>query len=534
MSSKLKEAIPGIKWNGSEKFKITDNARLQEAIKNIKKPIFIINDGKETYFTQEASLTAGEGLQIEAFCGVADPEKLGDTGFCSDYGIRYPYVGGAMAKGISSTGTVKALGRCGCIGFFGAGGLSIPAISSAIDELQKESLPFGFNLIHNPSNYSAEKDTADLYIKKGVRLIEASAYIDLTPAVIKFAIKGIKKNSDGSISRYNRIMAKASRVEVAEKFLSAPKKEYIEQLLNNGEITKEEAEISSRVTIASDITAEADSGGHTDFRPAPALISSFMELKDIMQKKYSNRIRVGFGGGIGTPAAAASAFAAGCSYIVTGSINQSCTESGVSDEAKNMLATASQADTAPAPAADMFEIGAKVQVLKKGTMFAMRAQKLWNLYNSCASIEDIPAKELIQIEKLFLKCSVRECWENTKKFFQKADPEKISAAERDPKFKMALIFRSYLGQTASWAVQGTPDRKIDFQIWTGPAIGAFNAWTKGTFMENPKNRRTDIAAMNIIYGSAVLSRLSILRSQGFDFFSSTELKPMENIAEILG
>ena len=35
-----------------------------------------------------------------------------------------------------------------------------------------------------------------------------------------------------------------------------------------------------------------------------------------------------------------------------------------------------------APAADMFEMGVKLQVLKRGTMFPMRAQKLYELYRA--------------------------------------------------------------------------------------------------------------------------------------------------------
>ena len=62
----------------------------------------------------------------------------------------------------------------------------------------------------------------------------------------------------------------------------------------------------------------------------------------------------------------------GAAFVVTGSVNQACIESGSSDIVRKMLAEASQADVTMAPAADMFEMGVKVQVLKRGTMFAMR------------------------------------------------------------------------------------------------------------------------------------------------------------------
>jgi len=46
-----------------------------------------------------------------------------------------------------------------------------------------------------------------------------------------------------------------------------------------------------------------------------------------------------------------------------------------------------------APAGDMFEMGVKVQVLKRGTMFAMRAQKLYELYTRYSAWEDVPQQE---------------------------------------------------------------------------------------------------------------------------------------------
>ena len=58
---------------------------------------------------------------------------------------------------------------------------------------------------------------------------------------------------------------------------------------------------------------------------------------------------------------------------MTGSVNQSAIESGLSQVGKELLAQASMADVVMAPAADMFEMGVKVQVLQRGTMFSARA-----------------------------------------------------------------------------------------------------------------------------------------------------------------
>ena len=60
---------------------------------------------------------------------------------------------------------------------------------------------------------------------------------------------------------------------------------------------------------------------------------------------------------------------------------------------RQMLAEAEQADVTMCPCADMFEMGVKVQVLKRGTMFAMRGAKLYELYRAYPSLEALPATE---------------------------------------------------------------------------------------------------------------------------------------------
>lgn len=76
---------------------------------------------------------------------------------------------------------------------------------------------------------------------------------------------------------------------------------------------------------------------------------------------------------------------------MTGSINQSALEAGTSDPVKEMLAQAQLTDVAMAPAADMFELGVKVQVLKRGTMFAIRANTLYQVFVENSGLDSIPA-----------------------------------------------------------------------------------------------------------------------------------------------
>jgi PfaD family protein len=162
----------------------------------------------------------------------------------------------------------------------------------------------------------------------------------------------------------------------------------------------------------------------------------------------------------------------------------------------------------------MFELGVKVQVLKRGTMFALRAAKLYELYSRYDSYAEIPANQREILQRDIFRCRFQEEWEQTKNFFAQRDLKQIEIAENKPKHMMALVFRSYLGRSSTWANSGDPSRNIDYQIWCGPSMGAFNQWAKGTFLEKRENRKTVTVAMNLMFGAAVITRINWLRYQG--------------------
>jgi trans-AT polyketide synthase/acyltransferase/oxidoreductase domain-containing protein len=86
-------------------------------------------------------------------------------------------------------------------------------------------------------------------------------------------------------------------------------------------------------------------------------------------------------------------------------------------------------------------------------------------------------------------------------------PEAIEKAERDPKQKMALIFRWYFVHSHRLAFKGDPDNKVDYQIHCGPALGSFNQWVKGTPQEHWQNRHVDEIADMLMRGAADLLNL---------------------------
>jgi len=516
------------------KFKTKD---IIASIHKLREPIFLLENpqngqigiglGGESTSTQQSA--SESKWPLIAMLPPLYPEWLGCRSFTETHKLRFPYVSGAMANGIATTKMVIAMAQAGFLGFFGSAGLQKQQVEKALDELQTvlgDNAPWGCNLIHSPNEPALEESLADLYIKRDVNRVSASAYMALTPAIVRFALSGIYQDSRGKIQRQRFVFAKISRPEVARHFLEPAPDRIIDDLLNRGLLSKEEARIGRMVPVAEDIMVESDSGGHTDNRPLSALFPSILKIRDQIAQKYNypRSIRVGAAGGLGTPTAVAAAFSMGAAFVVTGSVNQACVESGLDEKGRKMLAEAGIADVIMAPAADMFEMGVEVQVLRSGTMFAVRGRKLYELYKSYPSLEAIPKNEREKVESQILGTNFESAWQSTKEFWQSRDPKEIEKAQRDPKHKMALVFRSYLGQSSRWAIAGDSKRRLDYQIWCGPAMGAFNKWTKGTFLEDPANRNVVQVARNLMEGAAVVTRAQQLRTyglaiptSGFDF-----------------
>ncbi len=514
-------------WNGPEGSLVFDLDDIKNHLQILNKPAYLVQTDRGIALAQEGTISTQVQDKSKKCLGFVDaflPENLGDASFSKDHKSKYAYYSGAMANGIASEELVIAMGKAGILASFGAAGLEPPKVEKAINSIQSAlpEGPYAFNLIHSPSEPLLERKATELFLKNKVQTIEASAFLGLTANLVWYRVAGLEEGKRGEVIPKNRIIAKISRREVAEKFMKPAPSNLLGQLLGEGLITEKQAALAAKVPMADDITVEADSGGHTDNRSLVCLLPSIIELRDEIQKihQYTTPIRIGAAGGIGVPQSALAAFMMGAGYVVTGSVNQACIEAGTSEHTRKLLGQADFADVMMAPAADMFEMGVKLQVLKRGTLFPLRARKLYDLYVNYNSLEEIPEAERLKIEKQMFHNDVETIWQQTVDYFQQRDPQQITKAEGKPKRKMALVFRWYLGQSSNWANRGTENRKMDYQIWCGPAMGAFNDWVRGTHLEKIENRKTAEVAEEIMNGAAYLYRVRQLQNMGFQLDSS--------------
>lgn len=522
-------------WHGDINTISFDGNGIRAKLLNLAKPCYIIRVQDKIGVTNEGELihypNGKTGQEMLMSVPPIQVQQLGDPNFIDFHNVKYAYATGSMAHGIASEQLVIALGKEKILSSFGAGGLSPDRVEAAIKRIQ-QALPEGiyaFNLLHSPSEPTLERGTIDLYLKYQVRTIEASAFLDLTDNVVYYRVAGLGLNAANQIQIKNKVIAKVSRREVATKFLEPAPVKILKRLVQQGLISELQASIAAKVPMADDITVEADSGGHTDNRPLVCLLPSILELRDQIQGQYGYErpVRIGVAGGIATPQSVLAAFMMGAAYVVTGSINQSCIEAGTSEYTKQLLAQADMADVMMAPAADMFEMGVKLQVLKRGTLFPLRAQKLFDLYKNYDSIEDIPVTEREKIEKQIFRNSLDSIWQETVNYLSQRNPEKLHKAANNPKLKMALIFRWYLGLSSRWSNSGEKGREIDYQIWCGPSMGSFNNWIQGSYLADLNNRKVVDVAHHMMIGAAFLYRLQNLKIQGLQIPDSyTQYHPV--------
>jgi trans-AT polyketide synthase/acyltransferase/oxidoreductase domain-containing protein len=437
---------------------------------------------------------------------------LGSASFRADHGVRLACVVGSMYRGISSVEMVRRLSGHGLLGFFGTGGLRLAEVEKALVDLGAScgpDRPYGSNLLHEVDDPAHEDALVDLFLRHGVRVVEAAAFLQITPALVRYRLSGAHRDGAGRVVTPNRVIAKVSRPEVAEQFLRPAPARIVNELLRTGQLTEQEALAGRYIPVSQDIAVEADSGGHTDGGVAWALLPAMARLRDsvVAEQGYRVPVRIGACGGLGSPEAVAAAFVLGADFVVTGSVNQCTPEAGTSEAVKDLLSQLDVQDTGYAPSGDMFELGARVQVARKGTLFAARANKLQQLYRQYGSLAELDEATRRVLEQTYFGRSLEEVWDETVDYYLRTGrPEVVARAERHPKTKMALVFRWYLARATRLALAGDPAHRVNYQIQCGPAMGSFNRFVAGTDLQDWRARHVELINQRLMDGAAAILR----------------------------
>ncbi|WP_044199636.1 ACP S-malonyltransferase [Dyadobacter tibetensis] len=436
-----------------------------------------------------------------------DATSLGSKDFKASYRVKYSYVVGSMYRGISSAEMVIKLARSGILSFFGSNELPLDVVQQNVNQIQealKGKHPFGVAVRYNPNDTNYDMQLIDLCLQLGVKNIEVSAYLQLTPALIRFKAKGMRRDVKGNPMNEHRIMAKVSRPEVAETFFQPPSQGDLVKLVEHGLITDQQAQDVSKVSIADDICVESETVG------ALVLLPSIILLQKQIIKKFPEaiKVRIGLSGGIGTPQAIACAYVLGADFVLTGSINQCTVEAGINAISKDLLQEIDIHDTILAPSSDFFEMGVQEQVVKKGTLFPLRARKLYTLYCQYNSLEEIPEKIKFQLERDFFKAPIAQMLQHVQNELLKQNKyDELDRVKQQPKLMLGQLFRLYLERSRLLPFQEEDSNKMNFQLRSSPALGAFNQFVCSTSLESWRNRYVDkIGVMLMEHAADILSK----------------------------
>lgn len=434
-------------------------------------------------------------------------QSLGSEAFRLEYGVKYAYAAGGMHCGVASRELVARMAKAGCLSFLGTEGLPLSRVEESLVYLRNElgpGQPFGVNVVYNPLLPQAEEETIDVLLAHRVKHLEVAGYLRITPALIVYRLKGARRNPDGSPRPAHTLLAKVSRTEAAELFMTPPPEALVRKLLEAGRISPAEADLARELPVADDVCAETNAGWFTEPGSMAVLLPALIQLRDELAARHrpGKRVRIGAAGGIGTPAAAAAAFVLGADFILTGSVNQCTAEAGLSEPVKDLLAQMQASDTEYAPAGDLFEMGAKGQFLKRGSFFTARAARLYDLYRQYESLEEMDEKTRAQLQERYFNRSFEDVYGELAAALARHNPPELERAQRNPKYRMALVFKWYFAYTRRLALEGNEEQKVNYQVPCSPALGAFNGWVKGTPLEKWQNRHADEIAEKLMTGAA--------------------------------
>lgn len=404
-------------------------------------------------------------------------DTLGAATFRERYGLRRAYLLGALYGGISGREMLGAAAKAGLLGFLGTGGLPLDDVDGRLRDLAGElglGGSFGVNLLYRHGAPEEESALVDLLLRHGVDLVEASGFPLITPALVRFRLKG------------GRIIAKVSRTDVAAEFLAPPPERLVARLLEAGEVTAEEARAAAGRPMADDLCVEADGGWLSGTADLLTLLPAVLRLRDTTATG-GHRVHVGCAGGIGTPEAAGAAFLLGAEFVLTGSVNQCSVEAATSAEVKDILQEAREYDVDTAPWAELFDLGVQARYLKRGLFFPARASRLHELWRRHGSLAELDDETRSQVLDRYLG----------------GEAPAPAAVGSTPEQQLAAVFRGYFTRGFRLAVSGDQRSRVDYLVHCGPAMGAFNQVVADTELHPWRARTVEAIADTLMDGAAV-------------------------------
>lgn len=420
---------------------------------------------------------------------------LGSSDFKTEYDTEFAYVVGGLYHGVSSAAMIRTLNNAGIVGFLGLQGMDLNAgkelLDTALQSVPKERI--GTHIVYNGLKPEESASALQMIIEYDIRRIEISGFFKPSQELILYRLRGLSYGKNDIPQSAYKMIVYVNNPKVMEEFLKPASEQLIGRLLTQRKITEEEAVIAAKLPICDDICIDNVSSGAGRL----SWISNLKHYARELSEKYGIKkmVRIGIGGGIGNPEMLALAFLAGADFVTTRSMNQCTAEAETSPQVKDLLQSAAENDFTYAPVEELFEFGEKVSVLKRGTLYPIRALKLYEIYTKYNSIEEISEKEKKLITEKYFHMSFEEMFERAAR---ELTPAEQRIASEQPKYKMSLIFKGFLKQCLLWAQTGKAGEEINFAVVSGSEMADANRWLKNSGLEEWSTRHVDELAKRMM------------------------------------
>ena len=464
-------------------------------LRRVREPVHVITDGPGS----ARGLGAGGEIadthadyQLVGTLPPIYPEWLGDRSFGEAHGVRFPYVAGEMANGIATTRLVIALARAGMLGFFGAAGLGSSRGRAGRRRTVRHARRrrhWGVNLIHSPNEPALEERVADLLSGAACARSPRRRSWGSRPRSCAAPPRGLTVDAPAGSSGRAHLFAKVSRPEVAGMFMApAPGGRCSRRSWRAGQLTAERGRAGG--------AGPRRRGRHRRGRlrrahRQPAARCALPDHPRAARRARRGTVTRTDPGGRGRRAGHAAArwpaaFALGAAYVLTGSVNQAC--------GRVRALRPRREDARPGRVADVIDgargrhvraWASRCRCCKRGTMFGARAAKLYEAYRSLPLAGGNPRRRRARLERR--RCTPRSTRSGPtpSEFWQQRDPGEIARASATPSTRWRWSSAGTSGNQASWAIDGEPDRRADYQILVRARDGRVQRWTQGRFLAEP-------------------------------------------------
>lgn len=396
--------------------------------------------------------------------------NLGSKDFREEYNVNYAYVVSGLKRGITGVEVAKKLYKNKILGFVGIDCLDKEEVKKIIEHAKTEIPPEYLGVHFSNDLYDSDRaeKIINYLIEQNICNIEVSDFVKPSKELIKYRLKGIRVASNGKITFSNKILVHASTIKCAKAFMNPISDKLLKEMVLAGDITEEIAALAVTVPICDDICIDDEWHG----------MEAIGKLRDIGNiNTYVKNIRFGIGGRIGGPASVALAFFCGADFVVTTAINQCTIEANTSEYVKELLQDATENDFAYAPTDELFEFGLRTSVLKKGSLYHIRATKIYEIYCQYNGIEDIPLDIRNTIFMKYYKTSLEEVFANITK---QMNEEEVRRLEGRPKEKMGLIFKWLLVKSFKDACVGNIENKANYLVLASREMADLNRFFENT------------------------------------------------------